>query len=242
MSRAIVFCLLVGVLPAIAQQDTRMIKARTLCYQRVANGAANAKDIFIESREDKKKIILPIENFSGQFACKLLNNEAIFFHEDGVDVKGKPKRKIVARSKVPASVKKAVFYFTPAKGKNKLLYNVRVMDDGLRKFPMGNTRLLNLHTEEVGFKLGGDAKIIKAKSLSQMGIPRGRDNFNMATVVCRMKNKKGQWQTISENRLRFTKAKRILIVSFVNSTTKQPELRIYRDLPARPDPLAPRGQ
>lgn len=230
-------CLMVGVasVTAAVAQEKRQILARTLCFSR----AESKDDIFIATAEGVHKILLPINRHSHEFTCVLVNNRAVFFKQDGMDDEGKPKRIVVATAKVPTGVRKALFYFVPAEKDEKMLYNVRVMNDDLRAFPMGHSRALNLYGRDVGFQFGEHLKKIKPGGLAIIPPVKKKDDWNMAVVMCRMQTNEGTWRTISETKMRFTGRKRLLVVSYIDQTTRRPRLRFYRDVPLPPEPGQP---
>ena len=134
-------------LPANAKEK-RVVKARAICFERTAE----TPDIFISGPKEPYKILMPVEGFSMTFKCALDQGKAIFYKEDGVKPDGTPRRKIVAQTKVNGSMSKVLFYFVPNKEGTKRLYQVIAMEDGLKRFPLGHTRLLNLSDSEVVFQ------------------------------------------------------------------------------------------
>ncbi|MEJ6573183.1 MAG: hypothetical protein QNL01_13000 [Akkermansiaceae bacterium] len=221
-------------LPANAQEK-RVVKARAICFERTAE----TPDIFISGPKEPYKILMPVEGFSMTFKCALDQGKAIFYKEDGVKPDGTPRRKIVAQTKVNGSMSKVLFYFVPNKEGAKRLYQVIAMEDGLKRFPLGHTRLLNLSDSEVVFQLGEHVKRLSSGKSAHVAEVTKRNDFNMALVVCKMKTKDGQWRTISESRTRFTNRKRLLVVSYVNPATRQPQLKFYKDIPIGPPPPLP---
>lgn len=228
-------CICVFLTSALQAQNKRKIQARTLCFSRVAD----QPDIFISVGEGVHQIMLPIHRHSPEFTCIVSDNRAVFFKEDGNDAEGKPKRVAVAEAKVPAAARKVLFYFIPTSKPGKMLYNVRVMNDDLRAFPMGHTRALNLFGGEVGFQFGEHLKRMKPGSLVNIPPVKKKNAYNMAPVMCRMMTKDGTWRTISETQMRFTQRKRLLVVSFVDPSTRRPRLRFYKDIPPVKEPAAP---
>lgn len=216
---------------SIEAQRTRIIEARTLCFQRVAD----IPEIFIAGASDPHKILLPMESFSNTFKCKVTDGVAVFFKQEGQNEDGSPRRKVVARVKISGKMRKVLFYFVPARG-GKMLYHVKAMDDGLRGLPLGHTRLVNLSKKDVAFRLGGQVRQLKPNATSQIGEVKERDAWNMASVVCRMKTSAGKWRTICETKSKFTRRKRLLIVSYQDEVTRQPQVRVYKDIPLAPPP------
>lgn len=236
ITSAILVLAFVSILSVSAQaQEKRVIKARTICFER----NADTPDIFIAGPKDPHKILLPVEGFSMEFKCALNQGKAIFYKEDGTKADGSPKLKVVAQTKVKGTMRKVLFYFVPSKKGDKHLYRVIAMDDGLKQFPLGHSRLLNLSETEVAFQLGEHVKRLSAGKSAHVTEVKKRNEFNMAPVVCKMKTSNGQWRTISESRTRFTNRKRLLVVSYINPTTRQPSLKVYKDIPLEPAPSIP---
>lgn len=217
-------------LPAGASaQDKRQIKARTLCFATVPD----AGSIFISSPQGEHEILLPRNRHSNVFDCLLLDNEAVFFQHGG---DGENERTVVARAKVPAAVKNALFYFTPAKKSDKLLYDVRVMNDSERAFPMGNTRILNLYGRDVRFRAGEHAVQVKPNTVVNLPQVKEKDPWNMAVISCQMLAKGDKWRTISETKTKFTSGARLLIVSYLEPGNNRPRVRFYKDVVVQPIP------
>jgi len=221
----------------VAAQEARIIEARTLFFQR----SGDASDIYIQAPKNAYKISMPVESFSETFKCVLPNGSAVFYKEEGQNPDGTPKKVVLARTQVPSSFKKVLFYFIPItatekKKQGNLLYRVIALDDGLKKFPMGHTRLLNLSSTPAAFFIGEHRRKLAAGKFARVPEVKKRDKWNMASIVCKLKTVKGRWRTISEFQARFSKRKRMFIVSYINPKTKQPLLKIYKDIPLEPEP------
>jgi len=213
-------------------QDLRQVTARTLCFSRVADDA----DIFISAPEKPHQIMLPVHGFSPEFKCQLIKNVAIFYKIEGVDDQGKPKKVIMARGKAPTGARKVLCYFVPAAKGSKTPYEVKILNDGLRDFPMGHTRVLNLFGGEVAFQFGEHVKRLKPGGMVNVSLVKKKDAYNMAPVVCKMQTSDGKWRTISETQMKFTDRKRLMVVSFIDQATRRPRLRFYKDIPLAAEP------
>jgi len=220
-----------------AQDDLRTIMARTLFFKR----SGDITDIYIQAPENALKIPMPVEGFSAPFKCALVKGSAVFYREDGQNPDGTPKKIVLARTKVPSSFKKVLFYFIPSTAAEKkkqggLLYRVIALGDGLKQFPMGHTRLLNLSRTPAAFSIGEHIRKLGAGKFARVPEVKKRNDWNMAPIVCKIQTTKGRWRTISEFQTRFTKRKRMFIVSYINPNTHQPLLKIYKDIPLSKEP------
>lgn len=223
---------MVGCLPVAAQTE-RLVKARTLCFERVAD----SPDIHVLGEKDAYQILMPVEAFSNSFPCTLLDGEAVFYKKEGLDAGGEPKKVVVARARVADELKEVLFYFVPSGKKNGLLYDVRVLNDDLKSFPLGSSRVLNMSGTEVAFQLGEHVRKISPGKYAQVGDVTKRTELNMAPVVFKMLSNQGHWRTVAETKVRFTLRTRLFIVSYVHAETRQPLLKVYKDMPPRKEPV-----
>lgn len=230
-----------------AKPEKRTIEARTLCLRR----AADKPDVFINGLEGPYKILLPVQTFSHTFECVLEDGVARFFKEEGTLPNGKPKRIVVAQTKVKSDIKKALFFFdvsTPTgKGKGKgtgkakrnKLYNVIALDDGEQKFPLGQARVLNLFNADIIIRIGEHRKLMKPRSIRIIPAAKKRSSSNMVNIVGKIQLKDKQWATFSEFKSRFTNEIRIFIISYYDTASGQPKLKVYKDIPMAKEPGRP---
>jgi len=212
--------------------EKRKIKARTLCLNR----ASVTPDIYTPAAEGSYKILLPVQSYSNTFDCVIEDGVANFYKEEGVGADGKPKRIIVAKTAVKGSIRKALFFFNAIKPKGNILYKVRVLDDSKQSFPLGNTRVINLCKLPTDIKIGEHHKKINPAKMVTLGLVKKRSASNMVNVTSRIQKADKSWVTYSEFRSRFTKEMRVLMVSFYDTASGQPKVKIYKDIPLAAEP------
>lgn len=215
-----------------AEPEKRIINARTLCL----NKAKSNPDIFIDGTERQYKILLPVQMFSGGFECVLEDDVAIFYKEEGMLPNGVPKRVIVAQTKVKSNVSKVLFFFDASSKKGDKLYRVIAIDDSFRTFSLGQARILNLFKTDLDINLGEHRRRLKSGNLLIMPSVKKKNSSNMVNVVGKIKVNDQGWTTFSEFRTKITKDVRIFMIAHYDTFSKQPKIKIYRDIPITNEP------
>lgn len=229
-----IFIMLLG-LESSAKVEKRIVEARTLCL-RIAN---EKPDIFIGGVEKPHQILLPVQTFSGKFECVLEDGVAIFYKEDGILPNGEPKKTVVAKTKVKASMKEILFFFDVAKKSDEVMYKVIALDDSLQKFPLGQMRVLNLLTSNLDIAIGEHRKILKPGNIAVLPAPKRKNSSNMTNVLGRIQLKDNRWAAFSEFRSKLTESIRVFVISHYDKSSDQPKIKMYRDIPRTLDLAEP---
>ena len=141
--------------------------------------------------------------------------------------------RVLARVKVPDRMGSGIFMVLPGSGKAKEpKFRVLPIDDARGAFPAGSLKVMNLSPREVKLQLEksvysfkpGETEVIKDP-------PVGANNVSAMRAFCR----EGEgWQRIGSGGWPHPGQKRVLQVLFENPSSKQVEMRGFRDVAALP--------
>jgi hypothetical protein len=139
----------------------------------------------------------------------------------------------LAAVSIPSSVKKATLIFVNVNPKGKPSWKIFPVEDSPEKFPPGGTHVVNLHADDIRFKLGPVKELLKPQQSKGFEMPEERDDFNMAPVVFQFKNKRDEWVNGKETSYRFLPGMRYLLVAYIDSRSRRPRVMTFKD-PIRP--------
>ena len=231
--RLLAAVLVATVLPATAQSKLMPVDCRILCFQR----ADEATELVTWGAQANSEAVIPLSTAMPSQAVRVgaVNNTVRFFRkataEEVAPGKTPPAPKPVAVVTLPENASKALLFFVPEKHEDGTLYTVMALDEVSERFPGGGAFVCNLHKADVRFLIGENTKQLGPKQTLYLGMPKDRDNFNMARVAFQFMDAQGQWRTATETRLRFTPGLRQILVTFLDPASGRPRMRAITDTP-----------
>lgn len=219
--------LLVGTAALFAEEDTRVVKFRLLCYEQ-------CKDLMKAMVEGDSGTTQEVEFLTGGFTPqatgRFTGGIARFFIEiPGPD--GKPVRKIVAAGKLNSSAVQ-MFLLLPETKPDGAVYRILAFDDQESSFPMGSIRLINLASFPVRLNLAGvDLPPVKSGGLQVYPQVRKVDEWNMFTARIDFGVEEKKWVPVATQSWKSTDRKRDWVITRFDPTTKTPAIRLYQDIP-----------
>ena len=228
MSRPLLPLLLLAAssLAALAQETIPTVRCRTICFQ-VVDGLST---LYAAGRREGQVVSCSLSTaaFSEPRIVGAPGGRMVFYGREpsSTDLENNEP---VAAVKIPPSLKSALLLFVPNPKQGGKAYHVVVLDDSQATFKPGGALVLNLYQKDVRFIIGEHKKQLSPGKVLYLDIPNQRDDFNMASVAFQFEGPKG-WRTATENRLRFTERLRHVIVTYVDTRSKRPRLRTYRDV------------
>lgn len=205
-------------------QEARPVQCRFVAVEEtpgdLINAVSEGKEVAVKIM--KGRISEPIE-------CYAVEGRLNFLRADS--------RKPVASTVVPKNIKQAVLIFVKATEKGKSEWKILPFENTPKEFPAGGTRVVNLHSADIRFILGEENEILKPLQSKGFGLPKKRNDFNMAPVVFQFKNTRDEWINGKETSYRFLPSQRYLLVAYIDPRTKRPRVKTFKDL-VRPKPAA----
>lgn len=231
--------IVIGTVAGHAQQ-ARQIAFRTLCLEL----AGSHQEVLIPGKDPKspQKIQL-FADLSPVYQGVFSGTEAqMFIEKSGTD--GKPSRVVVAKGQLAQS-ERQLFLLVPtgAQGDDKPAYSMICYDDDTKSFPMGHIRAINLAPVPVRFQLSGQTtpQIPPAK-YAQFPHSTKFNEYNMYPVVVQFLSGDNTWVNGQSVSWKSTGRRREIVVTLVDSTYKQPTVRMYSDIPPWLEEQPPAGR
>jgi hypothetical protein len=226
--RALWFCLLL-LSPAIANsQNAVKVSCRFLCM----DGTTPPEKLIILADKDAEiSCEIPEDRLSPAMVCDVKGNSIRFLS---------PKdRKPAATATIPPNTKAAILVFVDgAKTPDALPWRVYVIEDSDKNFPDGGAFVANFYNQDIRFVVGENKIMLRPAGSHGFGLPKQRDDFNMAPVVFEFQQEKN-WITASESLLRFLPGMRYLIFAYVDAPSGRPRISTFQDVKAFTPPRAP---
>lgn len=224
---AAAIALLIATLATATAQSARQVMFRTLCLEH----SGKVHEVTMPgSKNPAESVTVPLytADLSPVIEGTFTGGEAVFYSAEK-DAEGKP----VAAARGPlAKSSRQLFVFVPASGAGKPAYEIKAYDDDTTSFKMGSVRAINLSPVPVRFVVSGTASPqIPSSKHAQFAHPSKVDEFNMFPVSVEFLSGDGKWVTGQSASWKATPRRRDIVVTLVNSKFKQPEVRMYSDIP-----------
>lgn len=202
-------------------QEIRPVECRFLALEEkpgaLINSAGEGKEITIEIL--KGRISKPVPCFSVDGRINFLDASS---------------REVLASTAVPSKVKKVILIFLKVPGKDS--WKIVPFENSPSEFPIGGTRVVNLHSADIRFILGEVKEVLKPVQSKGFQMPTERNDFNMAPVVFQFKNKEEKWVTGKETSYRFLPAIRYIFIAYIDPQSKRPRVKTFKDTFRPPAP------
>lgn len=219
--------LLVSLLP-VAAQNVRQIQFRTLCLEHVEG----RHEINMPGQKDPKEMVsIPLytASISPVIEGAFSGGQAVFYSPEKTS-DGKPV--VIARGNLAKGSRQLFFFLPSGGGENKPAYEIRAYDDDTTSFKMGSVRAINLSPVPVRFTVSGaKSPEIPPNKHAQFPHPSKLDEYNMYPASVEFRSGDGNWVTAQSASWKASQRRREIVVTLVNSKFKQPEVRIYSDIP-----------
>lgn len=210
-----------------ARADT--IKFRTLCFRH----NQDIKKVFAPGKEEGGMIEVPLytSTYSDLAEMRTIDGQAKFYLENPDATDPKDAYREIASARVTG--KQMLFLFLPKEKDSPAPYQVTPMSDDTRSFPWGHLRIVNLSPSPVRFHLGehsGKSAIqLDPGKIRDVGKIRKLNQYNLYNVVVEFANKDG-FIPVSNTRWKCAEGKRDIAIAFIEPTSKQPVVNLYKDV------------
>lgn len=221
MKRLLLFTL---VLTLQAHAESRKIKLRTLCLE---HSGSIREVVALQPGQETPATTLKLftSTFSDEVETTIENNRLSLALPP---LDGKPSPPFATPTCPPGERQLAIFLPGPSE---KNPYQVLILDDSEKSFPMGQTLAYNLSQGNVRFAIGENQLDLKP---SKHGlIPRAKklNAMNQASVVISFTNASGTLVPVNSTRWLSSDQQRTLALAFVHPRTRQPTVQAYVDTP-----------
>lgn len=215
-------------LSTLAAQAQRKVLFRTLCLEH-RDGVTEA---FAPSAnpEQPHKVPLYTSGISPVFETTFPTSDAALF-VDTTDANGKPQRKIVAKGSL-ANGERQLFILIPSTEKDGPTYQIRAYPDDTKAFALGSVMALNLSPVPIRFEISGSTTPeVPANKVALFPTPKKVNEYNMYPVAVEFKSGNGQWIRGQSTSWKASERKRDIVVTLVDMKFKQPQVRLFTDIP-----------
>lgn len=227
---AAIALLLAAALACPAQEGTRQVEVRTLCFQHVDD----IKKVYVPGTEPGMLTEVPLYLSSYSLPQKLkVKDGTVAFAVPDAAPQNPGGHRVIARTKVPADTTRALFLFLPGDDPAKEPYKVVTFADDTRSFPWGSVRLINLAKVPVRFHLGEfsgeNAKTIAPGKLAVVPKVRKLNEFNQYNVLIEFQGPDG-FVPVSNTRWKTVDGKRDLAIAYIDPAGMRPVVNLYEDI------------
>lgn len=215
---------------ADAQQQTRMVKFRAICFQHVG-GIQKIHAIVPGDNPRPVEFELFTTTFSDAVDIPVADNR-IHFAVPEESGGATPNFRVISSARaVPGPHQLAIFVPGP---NPENPYQVFIVDDSLQNFPMGSTMAVNLAPTPFQFEIGEHTKVVAPGRIEQIPMARRTNDRAQVSVTISMADpdNAGQWRAVNQTRWFSGTDKRDLIISFIHPVTTRPTVNSYADTPA----------
>ena len=165
-----------------------------------------------------------------------VNGVLVFYDKAEVDPK-KPEASLAASAKLPPELKRAIVVVLPAPAGTKPAYRLVLIDDSLKAFPRGESRVLPLVKVETAIQAGEHRMPVHPGKITSVPPVKKVNEFNMAQT--NFYYQQGQsWVPFTERQLQFLEAYRRVFIIHATPGALQPTVTTIVDT-ATIAPVAP---
>ena len=129
---------------------------------------------------------------------------------------------------VQPNLKQAIALIVPVGTGSGTAYRMMLIDDSQPAFPMGESRLINLTSQELACRAGEHRKVVKPASVES--IPKVTQVNDMNQAPAQFYQKSGdQWTLLSERPTQFTGALRNIFLLYTMPNVPEAQVRTLID-------------
>jgi len=163
-----------------------------------------------------------------------LNGSMVLYDKADIDPK-KPEASLAASAKLPPELQRAIIVVLPAPEGTKPAYRLVVIDDSLKAFPKGESRVLPLVAVETAIQAGEHRLPIHPGKITSVPPVRKVNEYNMAQTNFYYKQGEA-WVPFTERQLQFLDVNRRVFIVHVTPGALQPSVTTIVDttVPAPP--------
>lgn len=229
------FALAAALSPATAQQPTRDVAFRVLCYEHTQDILA-AKAPAPGGSID---VSLYVGGFGPQINGRFTGNKAILFIEE---IPGDAdSRRVIAEGDLTDSPIQ-MFLLVPSPEAGSTPYRIHAFDDREPTFPMGGTRVINFASLPLRLTLANsEMKPIPPGASETYPMVRVADEWNMFSASLSFGLPDGRWIEASTQSWKASDRKRDWVIVRLDPATRSPDIRLYQDIPPWLDAPLPSG-
>ena len=188
---------------------------------------------------DQTGAIVPLnfrpQDLTGNLLTLPVNGSLVFYDKANVDPEN-PAASLAASVALPADLKQAIIVVMPSPAGKKPAYRLLVIDDSVKAFPNGESKILSLVGVETAIQAGEHKLPIQPGKITALPAVKKVNEFNMAQTDFYYQ-KDGEWLVFAERQLQFIDACRRLFIIHATPGALQPTISTIVDTSVR---VAPR--
>ena len=163
-----------------------------------------------------------------------VNGSMVLYDKAEVDLK-KPEASLSAIAKLPLDVKRAIVLVVPAAAGTTPPYRLIFIDDSIKVFPKGESRVLSMLAMETAIQAGEHRVPVHPGSLASVPPVKKVNEYNMAQTNFYYKQGEA-WVPFSECQVQYLDACRRLFIVHVTPGALQPSVTTILDTAITPAP------
>jgi hypothetical protein len=175
-----------------------------------------------------EKVMLSTANILGPFKVALSDQNEAYIHERSIDAEGEETYPLIARIKIPATVRNPLVILVPSS--KKLPYFSLVLEGNRSNFPEGSYSLVNFSKNDIRALIG--EMPVYAPSGKITAFDPSSNSEKLLDVHFQYKGV-GKWKTFGRTRWVNDGRKRVLLCAFMNQDMQRMQIRgipLRRDL------------
>lgn len=173
------------------------------------------------------KLDLATEGFGEPQAASVIDGSLSFFTSQTVDPKN-PAATLAATVKVPPTVTSMIVLVVPGPKDAKPPYRMLVLDDSLKAFPKGESRVVNLTPVEFAMEVGEHKLKIIPGQITPVPKITKVDEFNQAQTNFYFKQGTS-WAVFAERQMQYIDRLRRVFLIYTTPGAVQPDIRTLVD-------------
>lgn len=167
-----------------------------------------------------EKVMLSVANILGPFKVALSDQNEAYLHERKVDAEGEESYPLIARIKIPATVRNPLVILVPSS--KKLPYFSLVLEGNRSNFPEGSYSLVNFSKNDIRALIGKTR--VYAPSGKITAFDPSSSSEKLLDVHFQYKGV-DQWKTFGRTRWVNDGRKRVLLCAFMNPDMQRMQIR-----------------
>lgn len=227
--RLLSFIAFAGFLPAHAQEKPPPVKVRAVLHDPVHPVA----DLFYIDAEGKVfPVVFKPQDFSDAMLIQPVNGSLALYDKAAIDPE-KPNESLAASVAVPVGMKQAICVVLPAPADTKPAYRMVLIDDSVKGFPDGESRVLSLIAADAAIHAGEHRIVIHPGKITSVPPVTKVDDFHMAQTNFYYRQN-GASAAFAERQLQFHDATRRLFIIHATPGALQPTVTTIVDTRTTP--------
>jgi hypothetical protein len=186
--------------------------------------------------------IIPLElrpkDLSSPMVTQTVNGSLVLYDKQAIDAK-KPSANLAATCVIPTGAKRGIVIILPSPAGTKPPYRMMFIDDSVKAFPKGESRILTLLPIEVAIKAGEHNLPIHPGEIARLPPVKKVNEYNMAQTNFYYK-KQESWTVFTERQLQYLDGVRRIFIVNITPGALQPNVNTIVDTTSPTAPLLTR--